>query len=167
MACGLLGNLTLQFGETSFTHLLVVAGIYAVGMGAANMIPYAMMSEIVDYSRWKCAENCDGSLFSIFIFLQKSSAALGGSLGFFIVGWYGFDANAPVHTPESTVGMYWVVSWLPALLSLLAMLFILKMPISARRHSIIRRRLDSLELRASKMHSTQKCSSQLQPLLEV
>ena len=166
IACGLLGNLTLQFGETSFTHLLVVAGIYAVGMGAANMIPYAMMSEIVDYSRWKCAENCAGSLFSIFIFLQKSSAALGGSLGFFIVGWYGFDANAPVHTSESTVGMYWVVSWLPALLSLLAILFVMQMPITAKRHGIIRRRLDSLELRASKIHSTQKCSSQLQPLLE-
>ncbi|MDB9952232.1 MFS transporter [Porticoccaceae bacterium] len=166
VACGMLGNLTLQSGEATFMHLLVVAAIYAVGMGAANMIPYAMMSEIVDYSSWKCGENCGGSLFSIFIFLQKTSAALGGSIGFFIVGWYGFEANALVHTPESTVGMYWVVSWLPALLSLLAILFIMKMPITAKRHGIIRRRLDSLELRASKIHSTQKCSSHLQPLLE-
>ena len=76
--------------------------------------------------------------------------ALGGALGIMLFGWYGFDPSAPVYTAETTFAVHLALGWLPVLLFLLAILFLGLVPINAQRHRIIRRRLDSIALRASR-----------------
>lgn len=142
MAVGLLIFSTFERGEVSHIQLVLVLILINFSVATNMMVPPAMMSEIIDYSRWKYKTSCDASLFSLYVFFAKASLALGGSVGFFIAGWYGFDAQATVHTPESVVGLYWVVSWLPALLLMVSIVFICMAPISERRHGIVRRRLD-------------------------
>ena len=146
MVLGLMACSTFQPNEVTFLSLVFVLGIFAFGSAAGNMIAPAMLSEIIDYSRLRYKVNSDASIFSLYVLCLKTSMALGSSVGFFIAGWYGFDASASVHSPDSVIGLYWVVSWLPALLLLLSIIFIYMMPITARRHGIVRRRLDNHEL---------------------
>ena len=151
MVIGMLAFLVLRPGETSFLQLFLVSATVAFGLGSANMIPLALLSEIVDYSRWKYRIDCTGSLFSLYPLVGKFNVAIGGSIGFFAASWYGFNVTAESHSYESAFGLYLAMSWLPAILILVSIFFIYLMPINARRHDIIRRRLDAIDLRASSL----------------
>ncbi|MDB4077558.1 MFS transporter [Porticoccaceae bacterium] len=145
-AMGMLAFLALRPDETSFIQLFVVTAIVSFGMGSANMIPLAMLSEIVDYSVWKYRMDCTGSLFSLYPLVSKFNFAIGGSIGFFVASWYGFEVTSETHSYDSAFGLYLAMSWLPAILILISTVFIYLMPINARRHKIVRRRLDAREL---------------------
>jgi len=78
--------------------------------------------------------------------LSKSAGALGTGLGLAIVGWYGFDATLSVQTEDGAIaGLTLATAWIPASIMLLSCLAIVNIPLTAHRHSIVRRRLDSQE----------------------
>ncbi|MDB4077541.1 MFS transporter [Porticoccaceae bacterium] len=140
---GLLAFMSLRPNDISFMHLLIVYSTVSFGLGSANMVPPALLSEIIDYSRWKYKVDCAGSIFSLYPLIGKFNFALGGSIGFFIVDWYGFEVTNAIHSSEAKFGLYLVVSGLPALLILLSLVFIYFMPITTRHHDIVRRRLEA------------------------
>ena len=60
-----------------------------------------------------------------------------------IAGWYGFDATVTEHSTESVFGLFLSIAWLPLPFLLLSGVCMQLMPITAKRHVIIRRRLDA------------------------
>ena len=79
--------------------------------------------------------------FSIQALMKKVQLAVGGALGFAIVGWFGFDVQAAEQTELSLIGLHLRVSWAPTVFVLLAMVFIPLMPLNEARMAIIRRKL--------------------------
>ncbi len=67
--------------------------------------------------------------------------AIGGALGFAVVGWFGFDMQALEQTEWSLVGLRLSVSWAPTFFVLLAMVFIAMMPLNEAKMEIVRRKL--------------------------
>jgi Na+/melibiose symporter-like transporter len=149
IAFGIVSLGLLEPNNTSFPFLVGAYLMATVGAAAINIAAPSILSDIVDYSEWRFGANFSGSFFSLYTLVIKANLALGVALAFFVAGWYGYDPSASEHTPESIVGLRMAVAWLPASLAVLSVLFIALIPINARRHSVITRRLKRLKSRAS------------------
>ena len=122
--------------------LLCMCVIYS-GFAAVTVMAPSLLADIIDYGTWKFDRDRAGTYFSLYTLVTKANLAIGGALGLGIAGWYGFDATAVDHSVDAVFGLRLAISWLPALLVLLSIIFILLIPINARRHAVIRRCLDS------------------------
>lgn len=138
---------TLERGQVEFFDLLFLKVLQTLGFACVGVVVPALLSEIADYCELKSGQVTSATLFSLYIFSAKASQSVAIALGLAIAGWYGFDVVAEVHSQSSVRGLMMAISWIPIALSCIALFFILWTPIDARRHEIVRHRLDLREVR--------------------
>ena len=139
------GKLTPE--TVTYTQILLLLSANIVCFVCVESLPQSMLSDIVDYATLKFRIYRGSSYFSVFLFLYKGTFAIGGALGFAITGAYGFDPTKTQHVAHEMSGLILAMTWIPGVFAVFAMVFIVMSPISARRHKVVRRRLDKLEAR--------------------
>lgn len=140
---GLIGNGVLVAGQSQWYSLLLCMTLILSGIAAYNIVVPSLLSDIVDYGTWKYGDDRAATYFSLYTFINKAVAALGGALGLAIASWFEFDPTANIQSEDTVLGLRLVVSWIPAIMICLSIAFVLKIPINARRHAIIIRRLNA------------------------
>lgn len=140
---GLMGTGLLTPGETTQVSLLFCMAAISSGFAAVGIMAPSLLADIIDYGTWKFGQDQAGTYFSLFTLMSKANVAVGGAVGLAIAAWYGFDATATSHSAEVAFGLHLAMAWLPVPLVLLSIVFIMLIPINARRHAIIRRHLDT------------------------
>ena len=113
----------------------------AIGSAGHGAITPALLSDIIDYSRWKYRTESTATYFSLYTLAGKGFFAIGGALGLAIVGWYGFDPANVVYTNEVNFGVRLAIGGLPIIFLLISTVFVALIPINNRRHKAILRRL--------------------------
>ncbi|MDA9091297.1 MFS transporter [Porticoccaceae bacterium] len=146
---GTIGTGLLSPEDTGWLGLLLCVALVYGGFSAFNIMVPSLLSDIIDYGTWKFGTDRAATYFSLYTFINKSVGALGGALALAIAGWVGFDPTATSHSDATVAGLRLGMVWIPALFILLSIVFIARIPITARRHEIIRRRLDSRLVRAA------------------
>jgi Na+/melibiose symporter-like transporter len=131
----------------------IFVGIMAL-MGAASAgfltLPLGMMGDVIDYDSLKTGTARGGLYFGIWSFAQKVSPALAIGVTLPLLAWLGFDPAAKADGSGTEALKYvYVLGSTPffAVAALLLLIF----PIDARRHGIIRRRLDARAARAARL----------------
>jgi Na+/melibiose symporter-like transporter len=160
----------LQPGSESVVSLFLGFGLFGFGYAATLVMAVTLLSEIADYSSWKFKVDCAGTLFSFYYLILKINFAVGGAIALSLAGWYGFDPAASSHLADAVSGVRLSTFWLPALLSLLSIFLIISIPITARKHAIIRRRLDTQDRRLERYQPSlnhQPLNEQSGPLMPV
>lgn len=142
----LTGSLDLR--ESGFIDLLIVNTFVVLGFAAYSILVPSMLADIIDYGTWKSGVDRGATYFSVFTLMGKATMAVGGALGLLIAGAYGYDPAASFHTADAIFGMRLAIAWLPALIILLALVFVALAPINAKRHATIRHRLNARALRS-------------------
>ena len=155
---GIITFSVLKPGETSLSSLAGACVLIYSGASVIGLVIPALLADIIDYSIWKFSADRAATYFSLQTFSIKTTAALGSALGLGVAGWYGFDAAATVHTPRQANGLQLAAFWLPITILLLSLISIAIVPMSNRRHKIIRRRLDARLLRVRTSSSAQTIS---------
>ena len=140
---GLFGTGLLSPDKDGWILLLICMTLMYSGFAAFGIIVPSLLSDIIDYGTWKGGSDRGATYFSLYTLLNKTVGAVGGALGVAIASWYGFDPIIITHSHEAIFGLRLAIAWIPALIILLSMFFIARIPITARRHAIIRRRLDA------------------------
>jgi len=140
---GLLSTGFLTPSQTSHIPLLLCMVVTYSGFAALSLLAPSMLAEIIDFGTWKFGHDRAGIYFSLFSLVSKMNVAIAGALGLGLAGFYGFDATTMSQTPEAVFGLHLVMIWLPVPIVLLSIAFVTFIPINARRHAIIRRKLDS------------------------
>ncbi len=148
-AIAVAGNALLQPGEATYGYLLVLAVCAQAGFATALVVAPSLLSDIVDYGMWKFGADRAAMYFSVYTLVTKANAAIGAALGLAIAGWYGFDAAAIEHSAASVFGLRLGIAYIPAVIILIAVAFIALLPLNARRHKAIRRRLQAREKAAA------------------
>jgi len=154
VAIGSLGTGLLAPASSGWLSLLCCMTLIYSGYAAFNILLPSMLSDIVDYGTWKFGIDRAATYFSLYTLLNKMAAALGGALGLAIAAWYGFDPTATSHSETAIAGLRLGVAWIPALITLLSIVLIVQIPITARHHAIIRRRLDTRLIHAASLVET-------------
>lgn len=120
---------------------LAVCLVTGAALGADLALPPAMQADLVDYDAWKFGRPRAGMLFALWSMASK--LALAGAVGFAFpaLDWLGFDANAAANPPQALLGLVVIYALIPVVIKVITVALVWGHPLTARRHTAIRRRL--------------------------
>ena len=144
IAMGIICVGMLTPGNQQFIFLLWVMIILNVGIASNNIMAPSLLSHIVDYGTWKFGGDHAATYFSIFTMVTKVNLAIGSAAGLGIAGFYGYEpSSASGHSGNSILGLRIAIAWLPSCIVMSSLIVIAVLPINARRHNIILKRLNA------------------------
>ena len=98
--------------------------IASFAVGPRAVLVWTMYADAADYSHAIHGRRATGLVFSAATFSQKVGASIGSAATGLLLGWYGYvspvDGVAVAQSPETVAGIRWMVSLIPATLSVLA-----------------------------------------------
>ncbi len=121
--------------------IAVIIGSSQIGLNCQNAAAAATLGDIIDYGKLKFRQDRSSIYFAANNLVVKLTVGMGSGAALAIAGWYGFDPTQTTHSATAIFGLQLSLLYLPLLLGVFAITFILLIPITKRRHEIIRRRL--------------------------
>jgi GPH family glycoside/pentoside/hexuronide:cation symporter len=97
----------------NFALLASINFIWALVAGAMPVFLFAMFADVADFHEWKFNQRATGLVTAGIMFAIKLGVAVGGFLGLYILGQYGYSKDAPV-TAEVVHGIKLLFSLIPA-----------------------------------------------------
>lgn len=123
-----IGQLIVFLGVQQNYSVTVIMTGWTVGFLASGMamaMPFAVLSDSVDYGEWKTGIRAAGLLTAVgAAFCLKAGAGLGGALPMWILSGCGYVANAE-QTTTSIRGIEFGIIWLPVICFVLSMVPVL------------------------------------------
>ena len=112
------GHIAIFFVGDNITVLIALWVIASIGQGIACSMPFAMLSDTVDYGEWKNGIRASGFLTAIgSAFCIKAGSGIGGFIPATIMELFGYIPNA-TQSATAIFGIQFVFTWLPAIIFL-------------------------------------------------
>lgn len=110
----ILGHIGMYFAGVDLSVLIPFWCISCIGQGIACSMPFAMLSDTVDYGEWKTGIRASGFLTAIgSAFCIKAGSGIGGFIPAMVMDAFGYVPNA-VQSATALMGIQVVFIWLPA-----------------------------------------------------
>ncbi len=105
-----------------------------ISICAGSIFPllWSMYADCADYSELKTGNRATGLIFSSSSMSQKFGWAIGSAVTGWLLAWFGFQANA-VQSEEAIHGIKMFLSFLPAVGTVLSVVFISMYPLSEKK----------------------------------
>ena len=142
----LVGMVTLAEVWTAWAPAVLLLGAH-ISFTCHNLIGPAILGDIVDYTKLRFGADRGGTFFAIQNMIFKLGLGLGGAASLYTASRFGFDPASAANDAQAVWGLKFAFVGLPLILLIIAIFLIARTPITPRRHRIIQRRLDSLQLR--------------------
>ncbi len=123
-------------GSSNIAGILILQSLISMCAGSIFPLLWSMYADISDYSEWKTGRRATGLIFSSSSMSQKFGWTLGGALTGWLLGYYGFEANA-VQTGEVQTGIRLMLSIFPAIGTVLSVIFIALYPLNEEKMKVI------------------------------
>ena len=127
--------------KACFPLLCVVQLIKSVGVLVATGYMWALVPEVVTFGEYTTGRRVAAIVNALICIFMKAGMALGGVIPGLVLAWVGFDASMPVQTPLAEQGILSLVTLIPAVLFLVAILVIGKYELSDERMDQINREI--------------------------
>ncbi|OGC00728.1 hypothetical protein A2V82_14285 [candidate division KSB1 bacterium RBG_16_48_16] len=99
--------------KDDFVLLGIVNVIWSIVAGAMPVFLFSMFADVADFHEWKFRQRATGLVTAGIMFAIKMGVAVGGFLGLYILGRYGYIKDEPI-TPEMVDGIKLLFSIIPA-----------------------------------------------------
>jgi len=133
--------LLIEPGPSAFWPAMMLTSAMALVAGGILVVPMALLGDIVDYDILKTKVNRAGNYFAINTLMQKFGMGAGMGIGLPVIAAFGYHSGAEI-TGWVKFGLILAYLVLPSCFGLAAAAVIWGFPIDARRHRIIRRRIE-------------------------
>ena len=131
--------------QGGFWPMMVLQVVICVLTGIVSPLVWSMYADISDYSELKFRTASTGLIFSSSSMAQKFGGAVGASAVMWILSAVGYDTTAgAVQTDSAIDGIRLLMSWIPAGVAFIALLFILVYPLGKSRMQEIGKELAAL-----------------------
>ena len=137
------------FDASQLVWIFIFQVLISICAGSIFPLLWSMYADCADYSELKTGNRATGLIFSSSSMSQKFGWAIGSALTGWLLAYFGFQANE-VQSVETINGIKMFLSWLPAVGTVLSVIFISIYPLSEKRMGEITQELES------KRHSTEK-----------
>jgi GPH family glycoside/pentoside/hexuronide:cation symporter len=131
LASVILGGAFYWLPPDNFKVLGFMNLIWAIVAGAMPVFFFAMFADVADFHEWKFKQRATGLIIAGIMFAIKMGVAIGGFLGLYILGQYGYVKNEPI-TPEIINGIKLLFSLIPAGFILVCGIILFFYPISEK-----------------------------------
>jgi GPH family glycoside/pentoside/hexuronide:cation symporter len=121
--------------------LLVLAALAGIGVGAAHVLPWAMIPDAVEYDEVATGQRHEGMFYSLVSLMQKVASSIAIPLALLMLKVTGFNADAAQQPPSAILGIQVLMGPVPAVLLCLGIVFALLYPLGRERHAQLRAEL--------------------------
>lgn len=128
--------------KSNIAMMLVLQVFISACAGSIFPLLWSMYADIADYSEWKTGRRATGLIFSSSSMSQKFGWSIGGALTGWLLAFFGFQANV-VQSTEAQEGIRLMLSFLPAIGTLLSVIFIYFYPLTEKKLNEITTELNS------------------------
>lgn len=128
--------------KSNIAMMLVLQVLISACAGSIFPLLWSMYADIADYSEWKTGRRATGLIFSSSSMSQKFGWSIGGALTGWLLAFFGFQANV-AQTTEAQEGIRLMLSFLPAIGTLLSVIFIYFYPLTEKKLSEITTELNN------------------------
>jgi GPH family glycoside/pentoside/hexuronide:cation symporter len=132
----------------NFVILSIMNFLWSVVAGATPVFIFAMFSDVADYHEWRFNRRATGLVIAGIMFAIKAGIAIGGFLGLYILGRYGYVKDMDM-TPEVMQGIRTLFSLIPAGFILICGILLCFYPVNERL-------LQTIEIDLKNRKSTEK-----------
>ncbi len=122
--------------------VLVLAAMAGVGVGAAHVMPWAIIPDAVEWDELATGQRHEGMFYSLVNLLYKVASSIAVPLVLLVLSWTGYQANAPTQSPAVVRGIQVLVGPVPAVLLCAGIVFALLYPLGRAKHAEVRRELE-------------------------
>jgi glycoside/pentoside/hexuronide:cation symporter, GPH family len=121
--------------QTPFWLLLILCILAGVGVSAAQVLPWAIIPDAIEWQEWHTGERNEGMFYSLITLLGKVGMAIAQPLGLLILQLSNFQEGQNVVQPQSALtGIRLVIGILPAILLFSGILMAIFYPLSRNQH---------------------------------
>lgn len=120
------------FDKSSLVMIYVFQFLISICAGSIFPLLWSMYADIADYSEWKKGRRATGLIFSSSSMSQKFGWTIGGALTGWLLAVFGYKANV-VQTAEAQTGIRMMLSFLPAIGTVLSVIFISLYPLGEKK----------------------------------
>jgi GPH family glycoside/pentoside/hexuronide:cation symporter len=115
-------QLILLFAHPGWPHwvMLAFAPLAAIGYAVVDLMPWAMLGDVIDEDDVRTGERREGVYNGVFLFLRKLGGALGVFLALGVLDLVGFSAQG-MQSPQALTAIRLMTSLAPALCLVLAL----------------------------------------------
>ena len=153
LAISLNGLLAMQIGPGQGWLFVALMCLLGITSSAFLTLPLGIVGDIIDYDTLKTRQSRGGLFFGIWALFQYMSPALAIGITLPALEYLGFSATGG-NTPEALQALKYVFILAPLPFFLGGALMFFLFPIDARRHAIIRRRIDARRRREATLEHT-------------
>lgn len=135
------------FDKDDLVLIFVFQALISVCAGSIFPLLWSMYADCADYSELKTGNRATGLIFSSSSMSQKFGWAIGSAVTGWLLSWFGFEANA-VQSEQAINGIKMFLSILPAVGTVLSVIFISLYPLSEKRMEAITEQLEECRRKA-------------------
>ena len=129
-------------GADAYWTLMVLQVLVCILTGVISPLVWSMYADISDYAELKFKTASTGLIFSSSSMAQKFGGAFGASAVMWILAAFGFNAQeGAVQTEEAVHGIRLLMSWIPAGIAVISLVFVVIYPLTTQRMKDINEQL--------------------------
>ena len=129
------------FEADQLVWIFVFQVLISICAGSIFPLLWSMYADCADYSELQTGNRATGLIFSSSSMSQKFGWAIGSAVTGWLLAYFGFQANE-VQSAETINGIKMFLSWLPAIGTVLSVIFISIYPLNEKRMKSIIIQLD-------------------------
>lgn len=138
-------------GESAKLPMAIMMGLYGFTNSVSVIAPFSILGDVVDYDRLRTGVDRGGNYYAFMMFTVKLLGSAGGVALIILGAVFGYElAEGAVNDDFANKGLLYMFVLTPGIFQLASVPLIWNFPINARRQSVIRRRLESLDARAER-----------------
>ena len=124
----------LPVSSTGCWLMLLLQIIISVGTGVVSPLIWSMYADVSDYVENEFGTASTGLIFSSSSMAQKFGGAFGGAAVMWILAMFGYNTAAgAVQSAEAINGLKYLMSFIPALIAVIAVLIVVFYPLTSKK----------------------------------
>jgi len=124
--------------EWGLPILLVFSAMVGIGLGAVQVLTWAMIPDAVEWDELQTGQRHEGMFYSLVQTLRKVGSSLSLPFVLLILDWTGYVANAPVQPRNTILGIQSLIGPIPAVFLLLGIFLAMRYPLDRKRFAQLR-----------------------------
>ncbi len=120
--------------SSSLAYLLGLCFLAGIGVGAAHVLPWAMIPDAIEVDELETSQRHEGMFYSLVTLMSKTTNSIAVPLALAVLDFSGYIPNAPVQPASTLTGIRLVVGPIPALLLVGGIIFAIFYPLSRDDH---------------------------------
>ena len=126
--------LILVTAETPFWVLLVLCVMAGIGVSAAQVLPWSIIPDAIEWDEWKTYERHEGMFYSLITLMGKMANSIAVPLSLLVLQLTGYQSGSAVQPESALTGIRLVIGPIPALLLTGGIVFAIFYPLSRTQH---------------------------------